>query len=79
MLTLRVSLLMGSAGARGRKPGSLHSADSGRDDTKKGAEVPRGITRAERYCVGAGKTFAGVLALNLSRRDRNRADLSLDK
>jgi len=27
-------------------------------------------------CLGAGISVAGVLALNLSRHDRNRADLS---
>jgi hypothetical protein len=32
--------------------------------------------QAERYCLGAGICVAGVLALNLSRRDRNRADPS---
>jgi hypothetical protein len=31
------------------------------------------------YCLSAGKSLAGVLALNLSRRDKNRADLSSDK
>ena len=31
------------------------------------------------YCLSAGMNFAGVPALNLSRRDRNRADLSSDK
>ena len=35
--------------------------------------------QAGRYCLGAGISMAGVPALNLSRRDRNRADLSLDK
>jgi hypothetical protein len=31
------------------------------------------------YRLSAGINVAGVLALNLSRRDRNRADLSSDK
>jgi hypothetical protein len=35
--------------------------------------------QADRYCLSAGISVAGVLALNLSRRDRNRADLSSDK
>jgi hypothetical protein len=35
--------------------------------------------RFDPYCLGAGICIAGVLALNLSRRDRNRADLSSDK
>jgi hypothetical protein len=30
-------------------------------------------------CLGAGMNVSGVPALNLSRRDRNRADLSSDK
>jgi len=33
----------------------------------------------DHYCLSAGMSFVGVPALNLSRRDRNRADLSLDK
>jgi hypothetical protein len=32
-----------------------------------------------RYVLSAGICVGGVLALNLSRRDRNRADLSSDK
>ncbi|HSU90580.1 MAG TPA: hypothetical protein VLI44_03960, partial [Sporolactobacillaceae bacterium] len=39
----------------------------------------RGFTQADRYCLSAGMSFAGVPALNLSRRDKNRADLSSDK
>ena len=39
----------------------------------------RGLTGAHHYCLGGGKSVASVLALNLSRRDRNRADLSSDK
>jgi hypothetical protein len=35
--------------------------------------------QADRYCLSAGISVAGVLALNLSRRDSNRADLSSDK
>ena len=31
------------------------------------------------YRLSAGISVAGVLVLNLSRRDKNRADLSLDK
>ena len=42
-------------------------------------EVPRGFTEADRDCLSAGISSPGVLALNLSRRDKNRADLSLDK
>jgi hypothetical protein len=34
---------------------------------------------ANHYCLSAGISVAGMLALNLSRRDRNRADLSSDK
>ena len=56
--------------------GSLHSADSGRDDTKKEAEVLRGVTQADRYCLGAGISVPGVPALSLSRRDKHRADPS---
>ena len=41
----------GGAGARGRKPGSLHSADSGRDDTKKGS-VRRRISSAPQTPIG---------------------------
>jgi hypothetical protein len=37
-----------------------------------------GATRTH-YWLCAGISVAGMLALNLSRRDRNRADLSLDK
>jgi len=37
-----------------------------------------GATR-NHYCLSAGISVAGVLALNLSRRDKNRADLSSDK
>jgi hypothetical protein len=33
----------------------------------------------DHYCLSAGISVAGVLALNLSRRDRNRGDLSSDK
>jgi len=35
--------------------------------------------QADRYYLSAGITVAGVAALNPSRRDWNRADLSLDK
>jgi hypothetical protein len=35
--------------------------------------------RGNRYCLSAGKSVAGVPAPHLSRRDRNRADLSSDK
>ena len=38
-----------------------------------------GFESADRYCLSAGRSRAGSLALNLSRRDKNRADLSLDK
>ena len=38
----------------------------------------RGFTQADE-CLSAGTIGVGVLALNLSRRDRNRADLSSDK
>jgi len=34
---------------------------------------------ADHDCRSAGISVAGVLALNLSRRDRNHADLSSDK
>ena len=37
------------------------------------------VSRGGRYCLSAGISIAGVLPLNLSRRDRNRADLSSDK
>ena len=42
-------------------------------------KVARGFTEAYRDCLSAGISSVGVLALNLSRRDENRADLSLDK
>jgi len=47
----RVLPFEGSAGARARSPGSLHSADSGRDDTKKGS-VRRRISSAPQTPVG---------------------------
>ena len=34
---------------------------------------------ADHYCLSAGINAEGVPALHLSRRDRNRADLSSDK
>ena len=39
-------------------------------------ELGRGFTQADHYCLGAGISLASVLALNLSRHDRNRAGLS---
>ena len=39
----------------------------------------RGFTQGDRYWLSAGISVAGVLALNLSRRDMNRGDLSSDK
>ena len=37
------------------------------------------LTQAHRYCLSVRISWVGVPALNLSRRDRNRADLSSDK
>jgi len=34
------------------------------------------VSRGRRYCLGAGMNVSGVQALNLSRRGKNRADLS---
>jgi hypothetical protein len=39
----------------------------------------RGFTQREPLMPECRNKRAGVLALNLSRRDRNRADLSSDK
>src|SRR6266478_8800717 len=38
--------------------------------------LERRFTQADHYCLSAGISVAGVLALNLSRRDKNRADSS---
>jgi hypothetical protein len=54
----------GSVGARGRKPGSLHSADSGRDDTKKDDAGNFGETRGNLtpnpFPCGKGDNPRGV-------------------
>ena len=42
-------------------------------------EITGEVTQADRYCLSAGKSLAGVPPPHLSRRDRNRADLSSDK